>query len=183
MKYRRGKSLEPGEKRAIVSVKGYFDRNKKGFGITEGSVQLTADALEIGVSTVKRVMANYQRDPLLLDKPPEPKGHPSIAHDDSHEEVIRNFIRHANQKGQYITISSISELIQDKEPDAHFHQERRQERLIAGDLNLVKEKGLNISKKKMKSCNDVKNIYDAFEPTETVRIRTESLKFIWMNLM
>jgi hypothetical protein len=64
MKYRRGKPLEPGEKRAIVCVKGYFDRNKKEFGLTESSVQLTADTLEIGLSTVKRVMADYQRDPL-----------------------------------------------------------------------------------------------------------------------
>ena len=56
MKYIRGKPLEPGEKRAIVSVKGYFDRNKKEFGLSESSAQLTADALEIGVSTVKRVM-------------------------------------------------------------------------------------------------------------------------------
>jgi hypothetical protein len=53
MKYTRGKALEPGEKRAIVSVKSYFDRNRKEFGLTESSVQLTADALEIGVSTVK----------------------------------------------------------------------------------------------------------------------------------
>lgn len=50
MKYRRGKPLEPGEKRAIVEVHGYFDRNKKEFGLTEFCKQLTADALEIGVS-------------------------------------------------------------------------------------------------------------------------------------
>ncbi|MCK5522991.1 MAG: hypothetical protein KAI83_07650 [Thiomargarita sp.] len=81
MKYIRGKPLYPGGKRAIVSVKGYFDRNKKELGLTESSVQLTADALEIGVSTVKRVMADYRRYPLLLDKPPKPKGHPNYAID------------------------------------------------------------------------------------------------------
>jgi len=111
MKYIRGKPLEPGEKRAIISVKGYFDRNKKEFGLTEESRQLTADALEIGVSTVKRVMADYRRDPQLLDKPPEPKGRRSYAIDRSHQEAVRAFIRHANQNGQYITISSISEFL------------------------------------------------------------------------
>ncbi len=121
MNYIRGKPLEPGEKRAIVSVKGYFDRNKKDFDLSESSAQLTADALAIGVSTVKRVMADYRRDPLSLDKPPEPKGRPSYAIDGSHEEVVRHFIRTANQTGQYLTISSISELIRDKEPDAAFH--------------------------------------------------------------
>jgi hypothetical protein len=45
MKYTRGKPLEAGEKYAIVSVKSYFDRNKKEFGLSESSVQLTAEAL------------------------------------------------------------------------------------------------------------------------------------------
>ncbi len=59
MGYTRGKPLKPGEKRAIVCVKNYFDINKKDFGVTESSAQLTADALEIGVSTVNRVMADF----------------------------------------------------------------------------------------------------------------------------
>lgn len=121
MKYIRGKPLEPGEKQAIVNLKGYFDRNKKEFGLTEPSVQLTAEALEIGQSTVKRVMADYRRDPKLLNKPPESKGRPGHAIDASHEETVRNFIRNANQNGQYITLSNISDLIRDKEPDARFH--------------------------------------------------------------
>jgi transposase len=57
----------------------------------------------------------------VLDKLPEAKGRPSHAIDGSHEEVVRGFIRTANQQGQYITLSSISELIRDKEPDTEFH--------------------------------------------------------------
>lgn len=99
MGYIRGKPLEPGEKRAIVCVKGYFDRNKKEFGLTKSSAQLTADALEVSVSTVKRVMADFLRDPSLLNKAPEPKGRPGYAIDSSHEEAVRSFIRNANQNG------------------------------------------------------------------------------------
>ena len=121
MKYTRGKPLEPGEKQAIINIKGYFDRNKKEFGLTESSAQLTADALEVGVSTVKRVMADYRRDPTSLNKTPEPRGRPSYAINCSHEEAVRSFVRNANQNGQYITISSISDLIRDKEPDTNFH--------------------------------------------------------------
>ena len=97
------------------------DRNKKGFGLTESSVQLTADALEIGVSTVKRILADYQRDPSLLDKPPEPKGRPQYAVDCSHEEVVRDFIRKANQNGQFITLANIHDLIREKEAGIRFH--------------------------------------------------------------
>ena len=34
---------------------------------------------------------------------------------------MRSFIRNANQNGQYITISCISDLIQTKDPDTSFH--------------------------------------------------------------
>jgi transposase len=122
MKYTRGKPLEPGEKWAIVNVKEYFDRNKKEFGLSESSVQLTADALQIGISTIRRVMADYRRDPLQLNKPPKPKGHPNYSIDNSHEEVVRSFIRNANKSGQYITTSTIYDLILEREPKANFHR-------------------------------------------------------------
>ena len=121
MGYIRGKPLVPGEKRAIVCVKGYFDRNRKELGLSESSAQLTADALEVSISTVKRVWADYRRDPSLLNKAPEPKGRPSYAIDSSHEEAVRSFIRHANQNGQYITIATISEFIQERDKDIQFH--------------------------------------------------------------
>ncbi len=121
MEYIRGKPLEPGEKRAIVCVKRYFDRNKRDFGLIEPSVQLAADALEVSVSTVKKVMADFRRDPSLLNKAPEPKGRPGYAIDSSHEGVIRSFIRDANLNGRYITISTISDFIREEITDSHFH--------------------------------------------------------------
>jgi len=121
MGYTRGKPLEPGEKRAIVCVKGYFDRNKKEFGLTEDSVQLTADVLEVGVSTVKRVMADFHRDPLLLNKTPDPKGRPGYAINGSHEAAVRHFIRNANRQGEYITLSTLSEFLQKRDADIQFH--------------------------------------------------------------
>ena len=121
MKYIRGKPLDSGKKWAIVSIKEYFDRNRKEFGLRESSVQLTADALEVGVSTVRRVMANYRRDPMLLEKLPEPKGHPEYTIDHSHEEAVRCFIRCANQNGEYITASRISKFIKEFDPNARFH--------------------------------------------------------------
>lgn len=103
-------------------LKNILIATNKEFGITESSVQLTADVLEMGVSTIKRVMADYRRDPSLLEKPPEPKGRPNYAIDCFHEEAVRHFIRQANQNGQYVTLSTISELIREKEPNANFHR-------------------------------------------------------------
>jgi len=121
MGYIRGKPLEAGEKRAIVCVKGYFDRNRKELGLRESSAQLTADALEVSISTVKRVVADFRRDPSLLQKAPEPKGRPGYAIDGSHEEAVRSFIRHANHNGQYITLSTISAFLQERNAEMHFH--------------------------------------------------------------
>ena len=56
-----GKPLSPEMKRIIVTLKGYFDRNK---GNLEGyaSAQLTADALELSRVTIDRVMRDYRKD-------------------------------------------------------------------------------------------------------------------------
>ena len=70
----RGKPLTPEIKKLTVSVKQYFDRNK--LTPAEPSVKRTADALGIGTATVKRIMADYNRDPDLLDKPVKLRGRP-----------------------------------------------------------------------------------------------------------
>ena len=61
---RKGKPLTPEVKKLTVSVKQYFDQAN--FKPAGSSVKRTSDALGIGVATVKRIMADYNRDPNLL---------------------------------------------------------------------------------------------------------------------
>ena len=68
MAYTKGSPLCPEEKKLLVSVKHYFDRNKSEFGASESSVQMTADALGVGLATVNRVMASYHKDPERLSE-------------------------------------------------------------------------------------------------------------------
>jgi len=49
----RGKPLTPETKKLVVLVKNYFDRNK--FKPMEPSTKRTADALNIGEASVKRI--------------------------------------------------------------------------------------------------------------------------------
>ena len=107
MKYIKGKALEPREKHAIVVVKKYFDRIRSDYKLPESSVQMTADALEFGLSTVRRVMADFK----ILDKVPAPKGRPNHVIDCANESFVRSFIRTANQHGEYITLSKITEYL------------------------------------------------------------------------
>jgi transposase len=103
----------------VVSVKQYFDRNK--FQPSESSARRTADALGIGQATVKRVMADYGRDPSLLDEPAKIRGRPAHAVSASNQELVRTFIRSANKNGEYITLAAIRDFLQEESGDESFH--------------------------------------------------------------
>ena len=92
----RGKPLTPEIKKLTVLAKQYFDRKK--LTPAEPSVKRTADALGIGIATVKRIMADYNRDPGLLDKPAKLRGRPIYAVSVSYQESTRSYIRAANKK-------------------------------------------------------------------------------------
>lgn len=116
----RGKPLRPDTKKLVVSVKKYFDRNK--LIPIEPSVKRTADALGIGIATVKRIMADYNRDPKLLDEPVKMRGRPIHAVNASHQETVRSYIRAANNKGDYITLADIRNLLEKDFADKSFHK-------------------------------------------------------------
>jgi transposase len=116
---RPGKPLTPETRKLVVSVKHYFDQNK--FKPMEASAQRTAEALGIGIASVKRIMANYNRDPKLLDGPSQLRGRPAYAVNISNQEVVRAYIRSANNKGEYITLSNIKDFLKETSPDETFH--------------------------------------------------------------
>jgi len=120
MSHIQGKPLSAEVKKFIVSVKQYFDRNKADFGQTALSSQMAADALGIGIATVNRVMADYNKDPRLLYKEPQPRGRPSYSINESHETAVRNFIREANQQGRHITLDMIRDFLSKRDPDQSF---------------------------------------------------------------
>ena len=115
----RGKPLTPETKKIVVSVKQYFDRKK--FNPIEASTKRTADALGLGQATVKRIMADYNRDPKSLDEPVKMRGRPVHSVDASNQESIRTFIRAANKKGEYITLENIRDFLKIQAPDESFH--------------------------------------------------------------
>lgn len=117
----KGKPLSPEVKRVTVKVKEYFDRNKKTFGISESSIQITADVIGIGLASVQRILADYNKDPALLDRPPQAKGRPNRMLDSSIESLVRSYIREANKNGQHITLEMIKEFILEFESETDFH--------------------------------------------------------------
>lgn len=121
MSYTKGKPLCPEEKKLLVSVKEYFDRNKAEFGSSDSAAQMTADALGLGLATVNRVMASYRKDPDSLDSSSLLRGRRTYSADVSNQEAVRDHIRKANLEGRHITLESIRSFLQEKSPDKSFH--------------------------------------------------------------
>lgn len=117
----KGKRLCPEEKRLIVALKGYFDRNKSEFGSRETSVQMVSDALVIGLGTINRITADYNKNPESINEQPQPKGRPTYAIGTSQQEIARSYIRSANLEGMHITLETIKDFLQKKSPDKSFH--------------------------------------------------------------
>lgn len=74
------------------------------------------------MATVKRIMADYNRDPNLLDEPARIRGRPIYAVNALHQETVRSYIRAANNKGEYITLSDIQNFLQKDSTDKLFHK-------------------------------------------------------------
>jgi len=122
MTHPQGSPFTPEEKKFIVSVKEYFDRNRSESNIRDSSAQETADALGIGIATVHRVMASYHKDPSNLDAPSKPRGCPEYSIGAFYQENVRSYIRAANAEGKYITLETIAKYLQELSPgSSEFH--------------------------------------------------------------
>jgi len=118
--YKKGKALLPEEKQCIVRLRHYFETIKTEFITKEPSSQRVADALCVGLATVNRIMADYNKNPESINEMPVSKGRPAHIIDASLQEIVRSYIRETNLQGHYITLEKIREYLQDKATD-EFH--------------------------------------------------------------
>jgi hypothetical protein len=118
----QGSPLTPEFKRALVLLKGYFDRTQDDLSEQAcSSVQRTAHALEVGVATVKRVMADYHRNPALIEGAVSlRRGHRPRALADSLQTITRDYVRQANREGVYITLEMVADYLKEEGGAADF---------------------------------------------------------------
>lgn len=116
----KGKALLPEQKKYIVLLRNYFERNRTEFGTKDSSSQRVADALEIGLATVNRIMADYNKDPDSINKEAPYRGRPAHAIHVSLQEIVRSYIREANLAGRYVTLETIRDYIKEHSTD-EFH--------------------------------------------------------------
>src|SRR6516165_6114152 len=99
----QGKALLPEQKRYVVLLRNYFERNCNELGTKDSNFQRVADALEIGLATVNRIMADYNKNPDSISKDLPYRGRPSHAIHASLQGIVRSYIREANIAGRYVT--------------------------------------------------------------------------------
>ena len=119
----QGSPLPVELKKCIVVVKSYFDGCRK--NVEEGkssSVKRTANALNVGVATVKRVMASYNRNPNLLEKQTGERGRPPRVISDSIQAIVRSYIRKANQEGRHITVKMLREYLEEATSEQKIYE-------------------------------------------------------------
>ena len=118
----QGRPLTPEFQRAIVLLKDYFDRTKDDLR-EQGcpSAERTANALGVGIATVKRVMAAYNRSPDVLDRSePIHRGRPPRVLADSLQTITRDYVRQANQEGSHLTLEMFTEHLKQEGCEANF---------------------------------------------------------------
>ena len=118
----QGRPLSPEFKRAIVLVKDYFDRTKGDVREQEcASAERAANALGVGIATVKRVMADSKRSPAwFIQEDSMRRGRPPRAIADSLQTITRDYVRQANREGAHITLEMVAEHLKEAGGDPDF---------------------------------------------------------------
>lgn len=105
----KGSPLSSEAKQTIVALKAYFDRMKgDAQELACPSVERVSNALDIGIATVKRVMAEHNRGTDFLGQEQARRGRPALALSDSLQSVTRAYVREANREGRHITLEMLS---------------------------------------------------------------------------
>ncbi|MEM7422042.1 MAG: transposase [Pseudomonadota bacterium] len=118
---KQGSPLSPEMREVVVKLKLYFDR-VRGDEQEEilQSVFRTSHALDIGIASVRRIMADYNRDPSNIKKEFLKRGRPSRAIGDNGQSLARSFIRDANSNGRHITLEVLQDYLKQALGDSEF---------------------------------------------------------------
>lgn len=116
----QGKQLSTEFEELVVQLKKYFDKERKTkFVSTNDPAGRTAEALGIGVRTVKRIMSMYYSNGEKVDPKPTWKPGKEPNHYTSLQPIVREFIRIKNLNGQKVSLESVKAFL-DSECKIHI---------------------------------------------------------------
>jgi len=113
----QGFEFTPEMRKLVVNVKLFFDGIKSDVtGLKEPASRLAASALGVSESTVKVLMAAYNKkgDDGLSRSSFNSRGRPGYALDSGIEPSIRKFVRRANRNGEQVNIGIIRNFLREE---------------------------------------------------------------------
>ena len=113
----QGVEFTPEMRKLVVNTKHFFDDLKSSPNtLKTPATQLAASALDISISTVKVIMAAYnkQGEAGLDWSNFQQRGHPSYVIESGIEPLVRQFIRKANRNGDQVNVEIIRHFLRDE---------------------------------------------------------------------
>jgi hypothetical protein len=118
----QGKEFTPGMKQLVINLKQFNDiesRQKKFKAVW--AIEQTAKGLGIGQATVRRIMAEYNKNKQTVpDSLPKTRGRPEYTIHQSLLPVVRQYIRSQNLKGRHVSVDLVRKHLTKINPDYNF---------------------------------------------------------------
>jgi len=120
----QGIEFTPGMKELVINIQQFnkIEGHKKKFKAV-WAIEQTARGLGIGQATVRRIMAEYNKNKQnVLDSLPKTRGRPGYTIPNSLQPFIRQYIRSRNLKGQHVSVDLVRKHLAKTNPDYNFQK-------------------------------------------------------------
>ena len=110
----QGKDFTPAMKQLVINLKLHFDEERKTYKAvsTRNPTLRTAQGLDIGEITVKRIMAEYRHHGHTLEaQAAKPRGKPECRAAVNLQPVIREYVRTKNLAGQRVGVGKLRQYL------------------------------------------------------------------------
>ncbi len=118
----QGKVFTSGMKQLVVNLKQFYDTERYQNKLkAEWVIQQTAKGLGIGEATVRRIMAEYNKNQKSVPTDsPKARGRPEYMIPNDLQPVVRQYIRAQNFQGQHVSIELVREYLVKLKPEDDF---------------------------------------------------------------
>ncbi len=118
----QGKEFTPGMKQLVINLKEFNDieRRENDYKAV-WAIEQTAKGLGIGQATVRRIMAEYNKNKQTVpDSEPKTRGKPEYTIPLNLQPVVRQYVRSQNLKGLHVSVDLVRTHLAQTNPDYIF---------------------------------------------------------------
>jgi transposase len=118
----QGKEFSPEMKQLVINLKGFneIERQRNGYKAI-WTIEQTAKGLGIGEATVRRIMAEYNKNRQMIPSiATKQRGKPEYTVSSSFLPVVRKYIRSRNLGGLHVSVDLVRKHLTESNPDNNF---------------------------------------------------------------